>query len=108
MVINRVTGGKPQEIRQSEKADRSREAVRSDAAKKSAETAGGDKQNVTTQVSERSRAAIKAYRLAMESKPNINRANRVAEIKAQVMQGTYRPASTNVADAILKSVVKEG
>ncbi len=110
MVINRITGGKPQEVRQNEKADRSRESVRGDVAKKgSAEPTAKEQATVTTQVSERSQAAIKAYRLAMESKPDIGRVSRLAQIKAQIADGTYRqPVSNDVATAILDNVVKEG
>lgn len=109
MVINRITGGKPQEIRQNEKADRSRESVRGDDAKKATETAPTEKSTVTAQVSERSQAAIKAYRLAMESKPDIGRVSRLAQIKAQIADGTYRqPVASDVATSILREVTKQG
>ncbi|MBF0169854.1 MAG: flagellar biosynthesis anti-sigma factor FlgM [Nitrospinae bacterium] len=108
MVINRITGGKPQEVRQNEKADRSRESVRGDVAKKSAEGATPEKTTVTAQVSERSQAAIKAYRLAMESKPDIGRVSRLAQIKTQIANGTYRqPVASDVATAILNDVAKD-
>ncbi|MGK7344349.1 MAG: flagellar biosynthesis anti-sigma factor FlgM [Candidatus Nitrospinota bacterium M3_3B_026] len=97
MVIDKITGGKPQEIRKTEQAEKSRRAPAKEEAPRS-----GSSGSATAEVSERSRAAIKAYRIASETKPDISRAARVAAIKAQVMQGSYSPSSVDVADAILK------
>ena len=108
MVIERVTGGKPQEVRKTEQ--NASEAKRVDSGKdrpadKPATTAS--ESSVMTNVSEKSRAAIKAYRIASESKPDISRAQRVAMIKAQVADGTYNPpGAADVAEAVLKDVAK--
>lgn len=102
MVIERITGGKPQEVRKTEQTDKK---SAEDVKKESVQTSGHDRD--TAQVSERSKAAIKAYRIASETKPDISRAARVAEIKAKVAQGNYRPASVDVAQAILENIIKE-
>lgn len=107
MVIERITGGKPQEVRQTERA--AAEAKKAEVAKESETAKTGSKSTpVTAEVSERSRAAIKAYRIASQSKPDISRAQRVAQIKAQVEKGEYRAPAVNVAEAVLKNVVKNG
>lgn len=107
MVIQKVTGGKPQEVKQTEKVDRTdRDASKSVSDKKGSVTSNASEQ-VTMEVSDRSKAAIKAYRIAMESKPNLSRASKVAQIKAKVLQGSYNPNSTDVASAILDNVVNE-
>lgn len=106
MVIERVTGGKPPEVRQAERS--STDAKRAEAGKEGrAGKAGSSEASVTTNVSAKSQAAIKAYRIATETKPDIARAQKVAEIKAQVERGEYNPSSENVAEAILKNVIKE-
>ncbi len=106
MVIERVTGGKPQEVPKTDKS--ASETKRVDSAKeRAADKPGAVESSATTNVSERSKAAIKAYRIASETKPDISRAERVAKIKAQVADGTYHtPAAQDVAEAVLKSVVK--
>jgi len=108
MVIERITGGKPQQAPKVEKnaSDTRRvDAGKGQSADKSAPVA--PEPSVMANVSEKSRAAIKAYRIASESKPDISRAQRVAQIKAKVANGTYTaPASHEVAEAVLKNVVK--
>ena len=103
MAIDGIQGGKSQDI---QKADRS--AV---DAKRPANTAKTGEESTpktdSAQVSDKSRAAVKAYRIASETKPDISRAARVAQIKSEVIDGTYKPASADVADAIIKSVIKE-
>ncbi|MBI4666357.1 MAG: flagellar biosynthesis anti-sigma factor FlgM [Nitrospinae bacterium] len=104
MVIERITGGKPQEVRKAEKEDVKKSPA---PAKKEAEAPKGfDMASSAATVSERSKAAIKAYRIAMESDPYLSRAAKVAQIKSQVMEGTYHPSSGDVAQAILQSIVK--
>jgi anti-sigma28 factor (negative regulator of flagellin synthesis) len=100
MALEKITGSKPQEVKKLDVAEKKATPVRQDADKKPpVET------NVPmAQVSERSRAASKAYWLAMESKPFLSRVSKVAQIKAQVINGTYRPASPAVADAVLKNI----
>ncbi|HEB72295.1 MAG TPA: hypothetical protein ENI77_06700 [Nitrospirae bacterium] len=108
MVIERVTGGKPQEApkaRQNASGARRVDAGKGQPAGKSAPVA--PEPSVMANVSEKSKAAIKAYRIASESKPDISRAQRVAQIKAKVANGTYKaPASHEVATAVIKDVVK--
>jgi len=106
MVIERVTGGKPQEVRKTEQGAEKPRRADSDKGQPDKAAKNADAP-VSAQVSERSKAAIKAYRIATETKPDISRAQRVAEIKLQVSKGTYKPSSTDIADAIVKSVVKE-
>ena len=101
MALEKITGSKPQEIKKLETADRKSVPVSQDTEKKSPVVADVP----MTQVSERSRAAIKAYRLAMESRPFLSRASKVAQIKEQVMNGTYSPSSVSVADAVLKNII---
>jgi len=106
MVIERVTGGKPQEVRKAEQS--AQNSKRADAAKDDRpDKTGSGEVSVSAEVSERSKAAIKAYRIASETKPDISRAQRVAQIKAQVAQGTYDPSASDVAASIIQSVVKE-
>lgn len=100
MVLEKITGSKPQDIKKLDTADKKAATVRQDADKKAPVENGGS----TAQVSERSKAAIKAYMLAMESRPFISRVSKVAQIKAQVMNGTYRPSSAAVADAVVKNI----
>ncbi len=108
MVIERVTGGKPQEVRKAEQS--AQDNKRADAAGKQSarpDKTGSAEVSVSAKVSERSKAAIKAYRIASETKPDISRAQRVAQIKAQVAQGTYNPSAADVAASIVQSMVKE-
>lgn len=100
MVLEKITGLKPQDIKKLETADKKAVPVRQDAEKKPPV----ENDASTAQVSERSKAAIKAYMLAMESRPFISRVSKVAQIKAQVMNGTYRPSSAAVADAVVKNI----
>lgn len=104
MVIERITGGKPPEVRKSERGGEEK-PVRAPGR---AEPSAGAESSATAEVSERSRAAIKAYRIAAEAKPDLSRAARVAEIKAQIASGSYQPAADKVADAIIKSVIRGG
>ncbi len=103
MVINKITGGKPQEVQKTEQADRKNAEVSKESSAKPSDAGSS-----TAHVSERSKAAIKAYRIAMESKPDISRVSRVAQIKAQIVQGGYKPGSSNVADSIINSIIKGG
>ena len=101
MALEKITGSKPQEVKKLDTAEKKSTPVQQDAEKKApVETASS-----TAQVSERSKAAIKAYWLAMESKPFLSRASKVAQIKDQIINGTYRPSSSSVADAVLKNIV---
>ena len=59
--------------------------------------------SVIAQVSEKSKAAIKAYRIAIETKPRLSMPNRMASIKTQVANGLYFPSASAVAEAVLKS-----
>jgi len=108
MVIERVTGGKPQQAPKAERNvsnTRRVDAGKNRPADKAAPSA--PESSAMANVSDKSRAAIKAYRIASESKPDISRAQRVAQIKAKVANGTYNsPASHEVATAVLKDVVK--
>ena len=99
MVIERITGGKPQEVRKTDKAEK-----KSAEYKEAPKTSPAD--SAKAEVSDRSKAAIKAYRIASETKPDISRAARVSEIKAKVLSGDYRPSSTDVTESILSSVIK--
>jgi len=101
MVIEGITGGKPQEIRKAEQNVSDRKQV--ETGKQSADKPEA-KSSATAEVSDRSKAAIKAYRIATESKPDLSRADRVAQIKQQVEAGTYHTSSSDVADAIIKNV----
>lgn len=101
MALEKITGSKPQEIKKMDVADKKAASIRQEAEKKPQMESDVS----TAQVSERSKAAIKAYMLAMESRPFIGRVSKVAQIKAQVMNGTYRPSSDSVADSILKNIV---
>jgi anti-sigma28 factor (negative regulator of flagellin synthesis) len=101
MALDKITGSKPQDIKKLDAADKKAAATSQDADKKP--QAQNDVS--TAQVSERSKAAIKAYMLAMDSRPFISRVSKVAQIKAQVISGTYRPPSASVADAVLKNIV---
>lgn len=101
MAIERITGGKPQEIRKSEQVERKNVEARKEGSSRPADT-----KPATTEVSDRSKAAVKAYRLAAESKPDISRVQRVAELKAEIVRGSYDVSSKNVADSIISSVVK--
>jgi len=103
MVIERVTGSKPQEIKQAEKSARTRDVK--DVDVKKADSSGSEPQ-VTAEVSEQSKAAIKAYRLAAESSPDISRASRMAQIKEAIASGSYRAPSDGVAAAIVSSIAK--
>jgi len=105
MVIERIGGGKPQEVRQAEKAE-SGKAPKGAAAKDASSKTPSPESAATTSVSERSRAAIKAYRIASESKPDIARAARVGELKTKVLKGEYKPSSADVADSIIKGAIK--
>lgn len=98
MVLEKITGSKPQDIKKLDTADK-KAAASQDADKKPQAQS-----DPTAQVSERSKAAIKAYMIAMESRPFIARVSKVAQIKAQVISGTYRPSSSSVADAVLKNI----
>lgn len=101
MALDKITGSKPQDIKKLDAAEKKAAATSQDADKKP--QAQSDVS--TAQVSERSKAAIKAYMLAMDSRPFISRVSKVAQIKAQVISGTYRPSSASVADAVLKNIV---
>lgn len=102
MAIERVTGGKPQEIRKADTtADRKAFETRKD-------TEAGKGQEITTDVSARSKAAIKAFLIAQESKPYIDRANKIAELKQKVANGSYHPTTEKVADAIINHTVSGG
>ncbi len=101
MVIEKITGGKPQEVRQAEKADRKSAETPKEGSSKPSEASS----SIKTEVSARSHAAIKAYRIASESKPNISRADRVAQLKSEIAGGNYKTGSVDVANSILKSVV---
>ena len=101
MVLDKITGSKPQDIKKVDAADKKTVSARQEADKKPQVESDVS----TAQVSERSKAAIKAYMLAMESRPFIGRVSKVAQIKAQVMNGTYRPSSASVADSVLKNIV---
>lgn len=104
MVIDRITGGKPQEVRKTEQqVEKKSVEARKDNTAKLMES---NSASTTAQVSERSKAAIKAFRLASEERPYFGRISKIAQIKAEIAQGTYRPASVDVADSIVKSVVK--
>ena len=102
MALDKITGSKPQDIKKLDAADKK-------AATAASQDAGQKPQaqndTSTANVSERSKAAIKAYMLAMDSRPFISRVSKVAQIKAQVVNGTYRPSSAAVADAVLKNIV---
>jgi len=104
MTIERLTGGKPQEIRKPDQASAERKATE---ARKDSDV-GKSPNDYTAEVSDRSRAAIKAYRLAQESKPYIARATKIAELKAKVAKGEYHPSNVAVADAVLKHVASGG
>jgi anti-sigma28 factor (negative regulator of flagellin synthesis) len=101
MALDKITGSKPQDIKKLDAAEKKAAATSQEADKKP--QAQSDVS--TAQVSERSKAASKAYWLAMDSRPFIGRVNKVAQIKAQVINGTYRPSSASVADAVLKNIV---
>lgn len=101
MVIDRITGGKPQEVRKAEKVERQKVDTSKEAP---AKESGGSAS--TAEVSDRSKAAIRAYRIATESKPDISRVNKVAEIKSQIEQGTYSVSSSDVAGSIVNSAIK--
>ncbi len=86
-----------------------KETARAESPAKSAEirrvdTNSSDKPETSSiTVSLRSRAAIKAYRLASEMKPDLGRAARVGAIKFAVANGTYQSDSIDVADAVIRS-----
>ena len=104
MVIERITGGKPQDIRSNEATTRKNAPAtqpRDSAPARTVETVPS-----MAQVSERSKAAIKAYRIASETKPDFSRASRIGQIKAQIAQGDYGASSNDVATSIMKSVAK--
>jgi anti-sigma28 factor (negative regulator of flagellin synthesis) len=101
MALEKITGSKPQDIKKLDVADKKAAATSQDADKRP--QAQSDVS--TAQMSERSKAASKAYWLAMESKPFLSRVAKVAQIKAQVVNGTYRPSSASVADSVLKNIV---
>lgn len=102
MAIERVTGRKPQEIRKADSAaDRKASETRKDSE-------AGKGQEITTDVSARSKAAIKAFMIAQESKPYIGRANKIAELKQKVADGNYHPSSEKLANAIIDHVISGG
>jgi len=105
MVIERITGGKPQDVRSAEATTRKNAPTAqpkdSAPATKSPEVASS-----VAQVSDRSKAAIKAYRIASEAKPDISRANRVGQIKAQIAQGSYSASAGDIANSIMQNIVK--
>ncbi len=105
MVIDKIGGGKPQEIGRSKGSEpKEVRAKAGDSADSTSKAVKFSETQVTADVSERSKAAIKAYRIASESKPYINRASKVAAIKAKVLDGSYAPSSSAVADAVVQEI----
>jgi len=104
MTIERITGGKPQDVRSAEAATRKNAPAAQ--PKDSAPVAKSVDAPSMAQVSEQSKAAIKAYRIASETKPDFSRASRIAQIKAQIAQGDYGTSSSDVATSVVKSIAK--
>jgi len=102
MVIARLTGSVAREIHKGGVA--AYENAKPGTAPSGKPANGGEQVSVSAQVSERSKAAIKAYRLAIEAKPDLSRASRLAQIKTQIIQGVYNAPSMAVSGAILKNV----
>lgn len=99
MVIEGLTGGKPQELKAAEKADHNAAPPRNPAS-----TGSGGEFDAEVAVSERSRAAIKAYRIAMQTRPRLAIPLKVAQIKAQMASGSYHPSTGDVASAMMRNV----
>ncbi|MBI4829656.1 MAG: flagellar biosynthesis anti-sigma factor FlgM [Nitrospinae bacterium] len=100
MVIEGLTGGKPHELKAAEKADTSTAPARNPVSTGS----GGGEFDAEVAVSERSRAAVKAYRIAMQTRPRLAIPLKVAQIKAQMASGSYHPSTGDVASAMMRNV----
>jgi anti-sigma28 factor (negative regulator of flagellin synthesis) len=108
MVIDKIGGAKPQDIGRSKGSEtKDVRAKAGNSADSTSKAVKVSETQVTAEVSERSKAAIKAYRIASESKPYIGRASKVAAIKAKVLDGSYAPSSSAVTDAVLQDIAKK-
>jgi len=104
MIMENISGVTPREIRQLRQNPGDSGRNVSSHTEHSQYTNGDS--SISAKISERSKTAIKAFRIVSEIKPAISRALKVAQIKAEVARGTYHPSSSSVADSVLFNVVR--
>ncbi len=104
MIIENISGVTPGKIRQPDQ--KSGDSGRSVTGRAENNQYADKNSSISAKISERSKTAIKAFRIVSEIEPAISRALRVAQIKAEVARGTYQPSSSSIADSVLFSVAR--